>query len=58
MSPETRSESETPHVVSYFFKGLLGEDGRIEGKVLPEKAVEREPTALARPACMYGRGVK
>jgi hypothetical protein len=31
---------------------------RIDGKVLPEKAAEREPTALARPACMSGRGVK
>ena len=31
---------------------------RMDGKVLPEKAAEREPTALARPACMSGRGVK
>ena len=30
----------------------------IEGKVLPEKAAKREPTALARPACISGRGVK
>jgi len=35
-----------------------GRTGRIEGEVLPEKAVEREPTALVRPACMSGRGVK
>lgn len=32
--------------------------GRIEEKVLPEKAAEREPTALAGPACMSGRAVK
>jgi hypothetical protein len=35
-----------------------GRPGRIDGKGLPEKAAEREPTALARPACMSGRGVK
>jgi len=26
--------------------------------LLPEKVAEREPTGLARPACMSGRGVK
>jgi hypothetical protein len=36
--------------------GLL--EDNLEGKVFPEKAVEREPAALAWPACMSGRGVK
>jgi hypothetical protein len=35
-----------------------GHPGRIDGKVLPEKAAKRGPTALAWPACMSGRGVK